>query len=695
MHRLGTLAAIPLLALGLSGANAQDATQLNQAIGFGARLHSDTEMVLGMRNLADLAEDIGDSRTWKQIARLLRDAGDVDLRDAAMPYEQVMSFIGQDAIIAFGDGADKEFENLMDFYDAYYRIYYKFMGDAVLAEMGIGEGEPDPEQLIRSFLEDDQALGAALKAQVPPMIFGCRPPKGAAAEVLGQLAALEGELPPMVVTAEFQIEGAGQFRSWSIAAKDAFVDEYRAKLREEIGAEFSAKVEQIIDSKRLEVCFGAVGDQLIVSIGPDRSHLKFATGPADSITTKPEFAFIGNYAAKRLLAYSYASEELLESLSQPGQMKTLADAGADILKRMAQGGIEVGKAVPYVQKLGNQLTMFAKLSEADAAASVIYVEDGLKGASIGGYNTPGVDMETPLKLAGALPDDAFLAVSGASDPALDAASMDMIETLGTAAYHIADGLTDMDGDASEAFGMFDQVFKPKLLAIYDIMKTKVHEGLGHEGGLVIDLNGSMPKIPGAPAVIIKEGKLPRVAMFNTVRDRAKLTEAWAELVPAINDLAKAIPGQEPGREFQLPDALSSDGKNVTTHFMGLPFVSNDFLPSLSISDELFFLSTSKNFSEQLAGEIAAGGGEEITGVLIRMQLSELHDYAEGWLDLVLDNSKEVFGGNEFAEEDFKENAGNIRMVLGLLEGLRGFELHSYKDGRQRTDWHLHITDIGG
>ena len=57
-----------------------------------------------------------------------------------------------------------------------------------------------------------------------------------------------------------------------------------------------------------------------------------------------------------------------------------------------------------------------------------------------------------------------------------------------------------------------------------------------------------------------------------------------------------------------------DGKNLTTHFIGLPFVSNDFLPSLSVSDEMFFLSTSKKATDEIAAAIVENKDKEVSGL---------------------------------------------------------------------------------
>ena len=69
----------------------------------------------------------------------------------------------------------------------------------------------------------------------------------------------------------------------------------------------------------------------------------------------------------------------------------------------------------------------------------------------------------------------------------------------------------------------------------------------------------MPKIPGVPAEFVKNGKVPRISIFNSVKNRKHLAEAWEQLVPAINDIEGAIPGLGPREEFQIQDTLSMHG----------------------------------------------------------------------------------------------------------------------------------------
>ena len=237
------------------------------------------------------------------------------------------------------------------------------------------------------------------------------------------------------------------------------------------------------------------------------------------------------------------------------------------------------------------------------------------------------------------------------------------------------------------FEMFDGMFRPKLLKIWSIFKSKVANGLGSEGGIVVDLKGSMPKIPGVPAEFVKNGKVPRISIFNSVKNRKHLAEAWEQLVPAINEIAAAIPGQEPGQEFQIPDTLSMDGKNLTTHFIGLPFVSNDFLPSLSISDELFFLSTSKKATDELSAAIIENKNNDMNGLVLRVNVEQLIQFANAWIGLIEKNEDLL---NDDATIEILNNA---KRVLEFGEGVKGFDYKRYKKDRWREDWHFNIGDI--
>ena len=275
------------------------------------------------------------------------------------------------------------------------------------------------------------------------------------------------------------------------------------------------------------------------------------------------------------------------------------------------------------------------------------------------------------------------------DPESRQNSIATVETLAEIFHGVGATAVQFQGDpqVGEVFQMFDQMLTPKFLKVWNIFKTKVANGLGSEAGIIIDLKGSMPKIPGVPPEFIKDGKVPRISIFNSVKNRKNLAEAWEQLVPAINEIVAAIPGQEPGQEFQIPDTLSMDGKNLTTHFIGLPFVSNDFLPSLSLSDELFFLTTSKKATDELAAAIAENKNNEISGLVLKVNVEELIQFFQDWIGLIEKNEDLV------SDDEAIEVLNNIKQVLQFGEGIKGFNYRKYKEDRWREDWHFKIGDI--
>ncbi|MEC7356910.1 MAG: hypothetical protein VYC09_00580 [Verrucomicrobiota bacterium] len=692
-----TLLALTCLNLcGQAFVYSQEEGEKKKPFGLVSSMPQDTEIVFGLTRFEDFANEIGKSTTWKKIIELLDLEAGVDISDAAEPWGSAMDFIGQDAFFGFGKGTAAHLERLTEITEAFNKISYELAGSELLSELGFGgDAGSDPEKLIKDLLvqllsaEDGKFEKTLTELQLPAFIAGSKVGDGMAAQLVNQLSALEDQLPPFVLTSEFDVTEGVKFSSWSIKAKDVFDDSAREQLRQAMGEkDLAEKLEKIIDSKKVEISFGALGDYLIVGFGPDHSHIKFVDKEEDSLMALSDFQFANSYADKKILAYNYLSKSALDAFSPPKQFSSLANDVTELLKLINEEGIDLKKMIPLVSKLGGQLDKATQVTW-DSTAGVLYRENGLKWASVGGSSIPAVDADIPLRLAPAVSEDAFLLINSAEDPESRKNSIATFETMAEIIHGIGTTAVQVQGDqqVAEIFQMFDQMLRPKLLKVWNIFTTKVANGLGSEGGIVIDLKGSMPKVPGVPAEFIKDGKVPRISIFNSVKNRKHLAEAWEQLVPAINEIAAAIPGQEPGQEFQIPDTLSMDGKNLTTHFIGLPFVSNDFLPSLSISDELFFLTTSKKASDDLAAAILENKDKEINGLVLKVNVQELIQFAKAWISLIEKNEDLV------NDDEAIEVLNNVKRVLQFGEGIKGFNYRRYKEDRWREDWHFNIGDI--
>ncbi len=681
---------------GEAGKAAVEVTQARvDALGFASRLPRDTELAMGLRNLGDLVDGFLTSNFFKKAMAMAEGSG------GAPPAEmlgevnaKIGQYAGKDTFLSVGAGGAEQLGILMDAYSIYNAASYKMLMEGLAGGGGFNAAGMSPETMIKDVLsaEDGKMLDLLEKLKIPPILAGTRI-TGGSEEVIGQLAQAEGQLPPMVVISEEEIAGVGKFKIWSIAAKDAFDENARAQMRDGLNdAALAERLEKIIDGKKLEFAYGMVGDTLLVSLGSDHSHIKLAAKPEESLLAAPEFAFADRYADKKLFAYEYCSEGILASVNRPEQILQLTQSVQGMLGAMAENGMDLGDVGTLVGKAGEQLVAMTKRSQT-AELGVAYLEDGIHYESIGGYDNPALETETKLVFANAIPSDAFLSINSAATPKSQEQGVALLETMGQLVYAggTAFGKMSGDPDAMAQFNQMDELFRPKLLALWDIMKNKFQAGLGNESALVVDLKGSMPKIPGVPNVLSANGKVPRILMANTVKDRALVSQAWDEMVPVINDIAKSIPGQEQGAEFQLPDPVTSEKGELKTHFITLPFTSNDFLPSISISDKLFFMSTSKNLSEDIAANAKAG---DKSGMLLSMNFDALRAFGTDWLRLVMENTEEVFGGDQYKADSFRENAGTIQMVLDMTQVLNRLDARVFvEDGQWRGSAHLKISDL--
>ena len=676
-----------------SSASAASVTKRAQTFGFASRLPADVDAVYGLLNMDNVLSDFTGSEFFKRIATLSQ--GAVSVEQADFFRGEAAKYIGKDAFIVFADGSAEQFDRLMVAYDYYYKLMYPMMLQGMMAGAGGGAPMMDPGEIFKQAIESDDGklLELGEKIQIPGIMMGFRV-EGGTDELIAQLADIEGQLPPTAVVSEVTVPGAEtKFKSWAIAAKDAVGEAERAAMREEIGDEaLAGKLEKIIDSKTVDFTFGAIGDYMLLSLGENHDHLKLAEKPEDSLLSHDRFGFADAYLEKDIMGYYYVSEEMSEAANHPEQMLALTGSVQKFLDQMAEGGMDLGETSNLIGKAGELLV---KLSDRECfdGLGVAYREDGIRIESIGGYSMPGVDPELKLRFADAISEDTFLGFTTASTAEAEENSMELMETIAKAMHTGASKFAAMqpDSDFGQQFGQMDAVFRPKLTALWTIMREKVQGGLGRESGLYIDLNGSAPKIPGVPQVLVNEGKVPRIAIMANVDDRAKLAEGWSELVPAINELAKMVPGQEPGREFQLPDVTSFDNNGYATHFMQLPLAGGDFIPSISVSDDLFLMSTSKDLSNAIAGKAKEG---DVTGVVFHMSFDALRVFAEDWVKLVMNNADEVFAGNEFQADNFREQAAMMQMGLELMKAMKKIRHHSFvEDGEWRGSTHIHFGDI--
>ncbi|MFT5855248.1 MAG: hypothetical protein ACI8XO_002497, partial [Verrucomicrobiales bacterium] len=682
----------PSVELDASGVSAQR----SQAFGFLSRMPASTEGAFGMRNLSDVFAGLLESNIYKRALALSQEAGGMgfDPQQAQMAQVAIDQYVGKELFVIFSEGAGEQFGRLQLISSLLSELNMRTAGETIAG--GGAAGGPEVVEgmaaVFRDGLKDeDSTLSKTLEAfQFPPMIMGSKVSDGAD-EMIAQLTSMEDALPAIFTVRKFEV-GGGQFTSWKLVLQDVITEEQEAEINEFLQDKVASKrVADILRRKSIEFTFGQVDNYLLITLGNDHSHLQFVSKPEESILAASAFGFSDQFLAKKLVGYSFLSNSMLKGGAEGGQIERMAKS---LASGMAGGDADMKRMGGLIEKLGGNLEKLSKRSS-QTHVGVAYMENGIHGESIGGYTSDLIDSKSKSLFANSAPADAAMVLSAVANPEHRGETIAMLETVFSLIDTGSDVWAKNSGD--EQVGQMKQLFGENLTKVWGIMRGKFIEGLGSQSGVIVDLNGSLPKgIPNLniPRVIQNEGKMPRIALATDVKDRAKLTAAWEELVPALNEAAAKIPGQEPGAEFQVPDTITDESDALVTHYFPIPFTSKDFLPSISVNDDLFFMSTSKQLSESLAGSAKAAGGE-IRGSYMMMNFVEVQSFAENWIQLVLQNSDTVFSTQAEAME-FQETAGQAQKLMEFTRGIRSLKANRYQtdEGAMRSSWHLHLEDIG-
>ena len=461
---------------------------------------------------------------------------------------------------------------------------------------------------------------------------------------------------------------------------------------------------KLIEAKTIVALVGEVHGYVVLFMGSSEDDFVLVDDVEDSLCASDKIKFTDDYLDNDLFTYGFSDGGMGYDLSAIEKIcyklggsfaKGLSDqlAESDSLGNTQE--IEV--ILDNIDKQARGLA--AMFKEADAGY-VAYLEDGIKVEMQGGSNMPQYDMQSAHTLAPISQGKGqVLFANWATDPQYNEGLMTLIDRFVEVSYLMSKQVLPLlasraaadEGNAdfiqyNASLQMFDQMFSKDLLDVWQALRTNMAEGLGAETALVIDVNGSLPKVPMLPKAIIEGGKMPRVAYVSTVDDREKLQASWTRLNTALESLLKKA-SEMTGAEIPMQVPMSSEKDGLKTWFVPIPFQNDDFVPSVSVSDDLFFATTSKRFAEGLSSLAAKGGGESRQGVWLDVDMKVLHSYAEQWLKLIEENAAEFMSDVEL--EDFNANKEMIETTLSALGMMDSLTYHMrQEDGVTRTSMHL-------
>ncbi len=668
-----------------------DVSAISAAYGFAAVLPKDVEAFSTHFRLHELWVKLSESNWAKTLLNLPGLKDDPKIKELLEQWNSPVAAKGKDIVeallgneIAFAQpaGFGEKFVPGVDLIGEFQGIQIQ---QAFMTAMSGGQ-PPDSKKVFRDAAPE--LIPALLKCDFPPVLIAAKA-INAKADIDGGfgmvLAQLGAKLPPGVEIGKFSVADKYEFQNVTVNAEKLVValqeEMIRGQLAELLGDE--AKAKQAVESlkkKRIEIAWGWVGDYLVISFGTDHAHVKFAGSPADSALAIAAVARrASQFADKKPIGISYAGTALLEKLNGKiefaDKFKKLSDELATLLKpeHIAAMQADVKKFEGKVQALVN--TKF------DPLVGIGYWDSGIRGEAFGGARQTQFDTSKPLGFSSLLTKTVFLFAGGRSNPANKGKLADLVED-GAAilwGWYEKFGKTMVPEEERAQATMVESLAVPMVKDVWNSAR-KLGKALGEESAFILDLNGTLPKLPMIPAEIA-DGKIPRFALVAELKDRAGVSEAWKGFEKVTKQLAALAPAGA------IPDPVLKKDGDLEIHYIELPLPTEDFLPHIAISKDRWILSTSPSFSKEIASSSPASGAP--LGAEGRIQLPALCDFADAWVKLA---EKDPHG--PFTRSDGAQTRAIVGDVIRLFRSIQSIEWRVSSEGSETHNGiYLKLEDI--
>ena len=665
-------------------------------LGFARHLPQDTAAVISLHNGTSHASRIKASKLWQAISgEEALDLPDVSEDDSATGPAALFA---REFTIAVGAQAGEQTSNLLQLNRRLTHFQMRAIASAAAACAESGDfsnfdsamGQRFSEELLVNLLKDPESgLELFEKMNMPPLYiaFGTT---GENREAIAQQLAQSTEMLGLFVDfiEPVEVERNGQAFAGNKVSGEK-LSKLMAESREPMDAMLdAATVDKLIASvakKDLVILSGMIGDYAVFFLGSSPDDLRFADAPADSLVAGDALAFCDAHISKELAGLIYGRKEMIAHMM--ANVTGLADIASGLREGLAgsQGLGDTRDLQALLRIVGEREAAMRTLMKLDGTGTVAFLEDGLKIESYGGIDTGKFDWEAANRLSG-LRDGANVALftNATAGAAYSKSARAYLEALMETAYAVAMKVAELPMKEAEMqqyremADMFDKNFRKEAVAVWDALSGDFADGLGQESALIIDLNGTPPPVPGVPQEVVNDGKFPRITMVAPVTERARLASAWQQIDVSAASILQKI-GEMQGTPIPMQKPLSSERDGFTTWFFPLPFFTDDFLPSVTVGDQWFAASTSKNQALDLLAK--AGSGEPTQGLTVLVNFDALREFAKLTAGLLEKNKETVV-----IDEDVLEAIGT---VTDALEDFERLDIRTRKEaGQLRTSIHL-------
>lgn len=655
-------------------------------LGFAGHLPQDIGVVMSFYQGNRTCNLLRASKLWQ-----LADLPGAGYQAQPDPADGPEALFNKEFTIALGNPVGEQTGHLLSLYSRL--SYFQMRGlvralteaarsrDAGMLESSIIRYSTDMKMQLMS--DPESGIGLLEKLEMPPLYLAFRitpENRDAAVQQLAQMTEFLGMLGDMVEPVE--VEKAGQtFAGYRISG--AKVSQSLAVGREDMEQLYEpAMIDRLlaaISKRDLVMLSGAVDDYAILFVGSSADHLTFAPSSGESLAAGGTLAFCDAHAAKDLVAMTHARQDLITPMLKAG-------GGFSQMLSGLRDGFSESEGLGDTRDIQTLLSMVSDreaalrgLARTESGGLVAYLEDGLKIESYGGADSGAIDWGVSNRLTALGDSDNVLLFANMSgDAAYDEKAKALFEAFVETAYALAMRVSELPIDDpdmlrfKEMAGLFDKRFRPDAMVLWDALRGDASAALGAETALVVDLNGSVPPVPGFPQEVVDQAKFPRVSLVAPVEDRAKLASAWEGVDRGATGILARI-SEMKGMEIPMQVPMSSEKNGYTTWFFPMPFFTDDFVPSITIGDEWFAASTSKNQALDLLAK--AGKGEARSGLWLTLNFQVLRVFVKDSLELLekhpaviplADSDRQMMRDLMTATEDLEKITAHSRRENGVL-----------------------------
>ena len=410
------------------------------------------------------------------------------------------------------------------------------------------------------------------------------------------------------------------------------------------------------------VACAEVGDYVVMAAGNGQESIEVVDDVGASLAGAPGFRFFEQFPAEEVASLGWWSRDL-SAASQTGiSYLPFFEGALDGLR-----GSKLERVAQMVEALKdfNRHWGARRAGKPNEFSGVLLVGEEIRLEGRGGWLGSGLDLEIPSRFAkafSALEKVPFVRAHWTMNADYVRNGNQQVDSgmrlLRLIVEEVMDALVDeMEGDEEgrEQAVRWKRDLSKGLNDIWRGYREHFSGAFGKEGAFVMDLQGEMIPAIGVEEDVIRKGRIPRAAYIKPVVKREALSESWDIWEKAFTNLFGVL-AETVDQPIPFPSTMTAEKDDLRTYFFPMPFATDDFLPSVSVSDDLYILGSSKVFSESLyEAALKAKGEREDTGFRVEVDAGQLWDFCRVWIDFYEESRAEAEG----IEEDELNRDGRL------------------------------------